>query len=255
MMNTVLKIKLIFSCLISFILLSFQSCSEEDSVVDVAREQKVQELLRVSRALADKHEIAMCFTEQMIRGGVDTLTTEDLERAYEVYAANTVEFYVCTDSTLANANGLKLSRSSRMARETTLVPGEGGTILATYNLGWVSTTRAGYVYDAIMNLRVDWNYQGVSGVVSLFPEDNKLSNTMLFLNLFDNVVVQRSDWGELMFSAEKDFRIYYGDMSCYFMMYVEQYSFTQRIKLTMLDYYTNISGHLYLSNDDLLLTL
>jgi hypothetical protein len=208
-------------------------------------------LIRVSRSLADKHEIAMCFTEQMIRGGVDTLTTEDLERAYEVYAANTVEFYVCTDSTQANANGLKLNRSSRMARETVLMPGEGSTILAYYTLNWYPYY--GTIYDkygADIRIRVDWNYQGVSGVVNLYPYHVNFSPQMIYLNQFRDVVIERNNNGELEFSAESDFNVLYGNMNCYFMMWVKQQSFTQQIKLTMTEYITTAEGVLYLSNDN-----
>ena len=179
--------------LTTFLLLLFQSCSEEESMIDAEREHKVQELLSVSKALAKKHEIGLCFTERMIRGGIDTLTVEDLEQAYEVYAANTVEFYVCTDSVMANENGLKLSRSSQMARET-LLQGEGNTILATYRLGWEDISRAKFYYDATLNLRVDWNDQGVVGTAVIFPDDFKIPSSVQFIHTFHNIVFDRDDF-------------------------------------------------------------
>ncbi|MBQ2122885.1 MAG: hypothetical protein II200_02695 [Bacteroidaceae bacterium] len=229
------------------------SCSEEECMIDAEREQKVQKLLRVSRSLANQHEIAMCFTEQMIRGGIDTLTVEDLEQAYEVYAANTVEFYVCTDSVKANENGLKLSRSSRMTRETVLLPGEGSTIIAPYNLYWHADYGLINRYEANLLIRVDWNDQGVSGVVNL--NSQRYGSTIEFLNLFNNIVIERDSEGELFFSAEKDFRIYYGSMFCYFMMWVEQHSFSQRMKVTMIDFNADLGGSLYLSNDNIMIPL
>jgi hypothetical protein len=156
--------------LTTFLLLLFQSCSEEESMIDAEREHKVQELLSISKALAKKHEIGLCFTERMIRGGIDTLTVEDLEQAYEVYAANTVEFYVCTDSVMANENGLKLSRSTRiMGEEVLLRPEDGGSILGEFELRWTPNDRAPIDYSGVIRLRIDWGYyvmQGISEVGS-----------------------------------------------------------------------------------------
>ena len=231
------------------------SCSEEECMIDAEREQKVQKLLSVSKALANKHEIGLCFTERMIRGGIDTLTVEDLEQAYEVYAANTVEFYVCTDSVKANENGLKLSRSSRMTRESVLLPGEGNTILATYRLTWQEKNRANFYYDATLNLRVDWNDQGVTGTVVVFPDDSKISSTVQFIHTFHDIIIERDDFGELRFSANTDFNLMYHNMYCFFVMYVEQHSFSQRMKLTMLNHHCDLLGTLTLENDNEYVTL
>lgn len=247
------QIALVFVALFATVCV-FSSCSEEESMIDAEREHKVQELLSVSKALAKKHEIGLCFTERMIRGGIDTLTVEDLEQAYEVYAANTVEFYVCTDSVMANENGLKLNRSSQMARET-LLPGEGNTILATYRLGWEDVSRAKFYYDATLNLRVDWNDQGVVGTAVIFPDDFKIPSSVQYIHTFHNIVFDRDDFGDLIFSADTSFDIMYQDMYCYFVMYVEQHSFTQRMKLTMLNYNYNLSGTLTLEYNDQYITI
>ena len=223
------------------------SCSEEEEcMIDVAREQKVQELLKVSRLLADQHEIAMCFTEQMIRGGIDTLTVEDLEQAYEVYAANTVEFYVCTDSVKANENGLKLSRSSRMARET-LLPGEGNTILASYELYWESYVGEYGRYDATLNVRIDWNNTGVSGVAVLFPRN--FSEQRYFINSFVNTQIVRDKYGNLSFSTETSFSFTYECMYCYFNLWAEQNNYSQRVRLTIDNYNPSLRGALHMLNN------
>lgn len=232
----------------------FSSCSEEESMVDATREQKVQELIRVSRSLADKHEIAMCFTEQMIRGGVDTLTVKDLERAYEVYAANTVEIYVCTDSTQVNTNGLKLSRSSRMVRETTLMPGEGNTILATYSLTWnpyrYKNQYERCKYNANLNIRIDWNHTGVSGVAVLFPKF--FNETICYMNSFQNTIIEREQYGNIRFSTSTFFNILYDMMYCTFALWVEQDNYTQRVRLTLDNYNYGLEGVLELSNDNMI---
>lgn len=256
MMNTVLKIKLIFSCLISFILLSFQSCSEEDSVVDVAREQKVQELLRVSRALADKHEIAMCFTEQMIRGGVDTLTTEDLERAYEVYAANTVEFYVCTDSAKANANGLKLSRTSRIVGEDiALLPHHGGTLIGEYNLQWTPSnnveSRLAIDYSGLLRVRIDWGFYIMQGTATYYFTSSNNNASPIPVTYFDllNHNIYLDSYNELVYETEASFSINMDGARCDFMVWGHESIYARVMRVTLCYYTSNSNGTFALSND------
>ena len=244
------QIALVFVALFATVCV-FSSCSEEEFMIDAEREHKVQELLRVSRSLADQHEIAMCFTEQMIRGGIDTLTVEDLEQAYEVYAANTVDFYLCTDSVKANENGLKLSRSSRMAREVILLPGEGGTFIRSYTLTWWPFPYSpGSNYDASMNVRVDWNSEGISGVVTLYPSCDKYYDVLHFIDYFTNTSLIMDEYGDLKFSTETFFQLHYGLMYCDFALWVEEGPFYQHVRLTLQSYSGGLGGTLQLSNDN-----
>lgn len=244
------QIALVFVALFATVCV-FSSCSEEESMIDAEREHKVQELLSVSKALAKKHEIGLCFTERMIRGGIDTLTVEDLEQAYEVYAANTVEFYVCTDSVMANENGLKLNSSSRMARET-LLPGEGNTILASYELYWESYVGYHGRYNATLNIRIDWNDTGVSGVAVLYPTHYNEQRT--FMDSFFNTQIIRDNYGYLNFSTETNFSFTYDCMYCHFYLWAEQNNYRQRVRLTLDSYNPSLSGALLLVNNNIIIT-
>lgn len=230
------------------------SCSEEESMVDATREQKVQELIRVSRSLADKHEIAMCFTEQMIRGGVDTLTVEDLERAYEVYAANTVEFYVCTDSTLANANGLKLSRSSRMTEENggILDPNVGGTLIGEYDLNWTPTnnngSRLAMDYSGSLRVRIDWGFYVTQGAVTFFPSFTNPQHPVTYFDVFNyNLFADPNN--NPVFESEGFFSICMDGARCDFAVWGYESVFTRLMKLTLYYSTSNSSGVFELSNN------
>ena len=242
-------------------------------MVDTAREQKVQELLRVSRALANKHEIGLCFNERMIRGGIDTLTVEDLEQAYEVFAANTVEISVCTDSVIANSNGLKLSRSSRMAREAVeLRPGQGGTLLAEYMLIWThrnNRAAVNYDYSGQLRMRIDWgysinecvpyfipNYPQVGGIpIVCFP----LNYTIYIDPLDDNGYYNEGEYYEnlnpfLVFEGECEFEIQMAEgVGCHFVVWAKDCSSMRVMKLTLTDYDSNLLGDFTLSDNGIII--
>ena len=231
------------------------SCSEEECMIDAEREQKIQKLLSVSKALANKHEIGLCFTERMIRGGIDTLTVEDLEQAYEVYAANTVEFYVCTDSVKANENGLKLSRSSRMTRESAeLEPDDGGTLLADYDLIWTpQNNKAALDYSGLIKVRIDWGYYiSAQGVVTYFPRQTQAGGVVIYYPIYPSFYADPNN--DLVFEANGEFEIHMDGARCDFVIWAKETVFTRLIKLTLCSYSSNYTnGTFTLSNNNTIL--
>ena len=241
----------------------FSSCSEEESMVDTAREQKVQELLRVSRALANKHEIGLCFNERMIRGGIDTLTVEDLEQAYEVFAANTVEISVCTDSVRANSNGLKLSRSTRVYREEVdLWPGEGGTLLANYQLIWTPrNNRAAIDYGGELRMRIDWGYYYNECIPYFLPNGHQGTTPVTYplrysvylelLNgesIYDDSINNQNR--RLVFEGESEFQLIMADgIHCEFVVWAKETVYTRVMRLTLIGYSSNLQGDFSLTDN------
>ncbi len=235
----------------------FSSCSEEEEcMIDDVREQKVQELLRVSRALADEYEIGLCFTESMIRGGIDTLTVEDLRQAYEVYAANTVEIYVCKDSVNANENGLKLSRSSRILRETvTLQPGDGGTIIEDYTLTWTpQTNRLAVDYSGLLRMRIDWGYYFTGCTPYFMPYNAQAGGVPVvthpltcsyYYDSFESV----GPIGNLVFEGECQFDLQMDGARCSFVVWAKETVYTRVMRLTLIGHTSNSPGSFTLSND------
>ena len=261
------QIALVFVALFATVCV-FSSCSEEESMIDAEREHKVQELLSVSKALAKKHEIGLCFTERMIRGGIDTLTVEDLEQAYEVYAANTVEFYVCTDSVMANENGLKLSRSSRiMGEEVELRPEDGGSILGEFELRWTPNDRAPIDYSGVIRLRIDWGYYVMQGISYFLPHSSNLNSSVVFFPLdyvinFENLYGPEDDLNNdsiyvpnagKVFETDGEFLLLMEEMQCDFVVWAKETVYTRMLKLTLRSHNAGLKGEFTLDNNGIII--
>lgn len=262
------QIALVFVALFATVCV-FSSCSEEESMIDAEREHKVQELLSVSKALAKKHEIGLCFTERMIRGGIDTLTVEDLEQAYEVYAANTVEFYVCTDSVMANENGLKLSRSTRiMGEEAILRPQDGGVLLGEYELCWTPNNRAPIDYSGVVRLRIDWGYYVMQGTSDFLSHSSNINTSVVFFPLdyviyYENLHDPDEDYSndelnhipnyDLVFETDGEFMLFMNEMRCDFVVWAKETVYTKMLKLTLRSHNAGLNGEFTLVNNGLII--
>ena len=262
------QIALVFVALFATVCV-FSSCSEEESMIDAEREHKVQELLSVSKALAKKHEIGLCFTERMIRGGIDTLTVEDLEQAYEVFAANTVEISVCTDSVRANSNGLKLSRSTRVYREEVeLWPGEGGTLLANYQLIWTPrNNRAAIDYGGELRMRIDWGYYYNECIPYFLPNGHQGTTPVTYplrYSVYLEPLEEYDDYYEnededdhsenlnrrLVFEGESEFQLIMADgIHCEFVVWAKETVYTRIMRLTLIGYSSNLQGDFSLTDN------
>lgn len=245
------QIALVFVALFATVCV-FSSCSEEESMIDAEREHKVQELFSVSKALAKKHEIGLCFTERMIRGGIDTLTVEDLEQAYEVYAANTVEFYVCTDSVMANENGLKLSRSTRiMGEEVILQLEDGGSVQGEFQLIWTpnDNLRAAINYSGLIQVRIDWGYYiDVIAYAHFAPNSYESQGAVALYGI--NHDLYYNPFNYIVFECQGRFTLYFDDMHCEFAVWAKETVYTQRLmRLTLLSSFTNGKGEFNLVNN------
>jgi hypothetical protein len=137
-----------------------------------------------------------------------------------------------------------------------LLPGEGNTVYATYNLYWNTFNSTNGIYDATLRIRVDWNSTGVSGVISLYPNNLYLHEQIFQIYNFRNIVIERDNYGYLYFTAETEFQVHYGNIYAYFTLWVEQDNIGQRVRLTLTNYQctSNSSGSLTLSYDDQIIT-